>query len=89
MDMGSSSAAMNVDPVCGMNVDPLTAKDHRVHGGDNFYFCSIGCATRFDDDPDRFLAPEATPEGMPSGPIGVSLSKKKPRSSPTEDSSSL
>ena len=89
MDMGSSGAAMNVDPVCGMSVDPLSAEDHRVHGGDNFYFCSIGCAARFDDEPERFLAPEATPEGMASGPIGVSLSKKKPRPSPPEDPSSL
>ena len=27
------------DPVCGMNVNPATAKHVHEHGGKNYYFC--------------------------------------------------
>ncbi|MDB5452905.1 MAG: copper-translocating P-type ATPase [Caulobacteraceae bacterium] len=57
-----------VDPVCGMSVDPATAKHVARHDGEAFYFCSAGCRTRFVDDPDKYLAkaerpPEVAPEG--------------------------
>jgi Cu+-exporting ATPase len=41
------------DPVCGMTVDPATAPAHRGSGADIVYFCSVGCAAAFDDDPSR------------------------------------
>lgn len=42
------------DPVCGMQVDP--AKSISVdHSGEKFYFCSQGCATRFQADPDKYV----------------------------------
>ena len=44
-----------LDPVCGMTVDPHTAK-HRVdHRGHTFYFCSAGCRTKFISDPQKYL----------------------------------
>jgi Cu+-exporting ATPase len=46
------------DPVCGMNVNPDTAKHKTVHKGENFYFCSAGCKTKFEADPQRYLAPK-------------------------------
>jgi len=60
-------AATAVDPVCGMTVDPATAR-HTQHAGHNHYFCSAGCQTKFDADPQRYLAGAektvpATPEG--------------------------
>jgi uncharacterized membrane protein YraQ (UPF0718 family)/YHS domain-containing protein len=36
------------DPICGMSVDPATAAAHRVVGGNDFWFCSTDCATKFD-----------------------------------------
>ena len=44
-----------VDPVCGMTVDPETTAHKASHGGDDFYFCSAGCRTKFVADPDHYL----------------------------------
>ena len=35
------------DPVCGMTVDPATARHRREHRGQTFHFCSGGCAEKF------------------------------------------
>ncbi|GMA80368.1 hypothetical protein GCM10025880_67850 [Methylorubrum aminovorans] len=58
------------DPVCGMSVDPHTAKHRAEHNGHPYYFCSNGCRTKFEADPARYLDPasaaakaEAVPEG--------------------------
>ncbi len=45
------------DPVCGMTVDPHTAKHRADHGGRTYYFCAAGCRTKFEADPTRYLAP--------------------------------
>jgi Cu+-exporting ATPase len=45
------------DPVCGMSIDPDTAAATREHGGNTFYFCSTGCAEKFDADPHRYGHP--------------------------------
>ncbi len=45
---------MERDPVCGMDVDPKTAKHTSVHEGKTFYFCSPGCKKTFDADPHRY-----------------------------------
>ena len=58
------------DPVCGMRVDPHTAR-HRVnHQGRPYYFCSAGCQAKFEADPDQYLARGATrPDLAPDGAI--------------------
>ena len=43
------------DPVCGMNVNPATAKHVHVHGGKNYYFCCAPCAEKFNADPAKYL----------------------------------
>ncbi|MGB3525106.1 MAG: heavy metal translocating P-type ATPase [Flavobacteriales bacterium] len=45
-----------IDPVCGMNVDPATAKHSSEHAGQTYYFCSAGCKTKFEADPEHYLA---------------------------------
>jgi P-type Cu+ transporter len=58
------------DPVCGMDVDPHTAKHRADHNGRTYYFCSAGCRTKFVADPARYLddkAPETPP--VPPGTI--------------------
>jgi YHS domain-containing protein len=42
------------DPVCGMQVGPAKALSVD-HNGEKTYFCSQGCATRFQADPDKYL----------------------------------
>ncbi|QIB34940.1 heavy metal translocating P-type ATPase [Ancylobacter pratisalsi] len=54
------------DPVCGMDVDPHTAKHHAEHGGKTYYFCCNGCRTKFVADPGKYLEPRAA-EPVPEG----------------------
>jgi Cu+-exporting ATPase len=42
------------DPVCGMQVDAARAISVD-HNGEKLYFCSKGCATKFQADPDKYL----------------------------------
>ena len=56
------------DPVCGMPVDPQTAKHRHTHRGRPYYFCSAKCREKFIGDPAHYLNPEAnvapaSPEG--------------------------
>jgi Cu+-exporting ATPase len=48
------------DPVCGMTVVPERAAGKAEHAGKTYYFCSKGCAERFSDDPEKFLAASRT-----------------------------
>ena len=53
------------DPVCGMLVDPATAKHRAAHVGQTYYFCSGRCAERFRADPEGVLA-KAAREAAPA-----------------------
>ncbi len=68
---GAASAATAVkDPVCGMTVDPHSAKHRAEHNGHPFYFCSAGCRTKFLADPERYLNPaEASAAPVPEGTV--------------------
>jgi P-type Cu+ transporter len=58
------------DPVCGMSVDPHTAKHRHTHEGRPYYFCSARCRERFIADPMKYLAPDdAPPAPVPPGAI--------------------
>jgi Cu+-exporting ATPase len=46
------------DPVCGMTVDPHTAKHRHTHKGRPYYFCSARCREKFIADPARYLNPQ-------------------------------
>jgi YHS domain-containing protein len=62
------------DPVCGMNVNPATAKNVHEYGGRKFYFCCAGCAEKFKSDPAGYLNKPAANKsellipGMPAAP---------------------
>jgi len=43
------------DPVCGMNVNPATAKWVSERGGKKTHFCSLGCLEKFEADPAKYL----------------------------------
>lgn len=46
--------AQAIDPVCGMTVDPGTARFSTVHDAETIYFCAAGCQSAFEADPARF-----------------------------------
>ena len=65
----SDGAATVKDPVCGMSVDP-TATAHRAsHDGQDYFFCSAGCRTKFIGDPMRYLTPPVEAEPAVPGAI--------------------
>ncbi len=43
------------DPVCGMPVDTSTASARLNYQGQTLYFCALGCAAAFEEDPQRYL----------------------------------
>src|SRR5580700_10972110 len=51
-----ATSALARDPVCGMSVDPATAKHKAEHAGATYYFCCAGCRGKFVAEPARFLA---------------------------------
>ncbi|MEJ2377690.1 MAG: heavy metal translocating P-type ATPase [Pseudolabrys sp.] len=63
------------DPVCGMKVDPATAKHKAEHAGETYYFCSAGCKNKFTADPEKYLhRHEAPPVSGPTDPVcGMSV----------------
>ena len=55
-----------IDPVCGMTVDPHTAKHRADYRSHTYYFCSAGCREKFVADPQKYLGArqaETVPEG--------------------------
>jgi Cu+-exporting ATPase len=51
------NSGMQRDVVCGMSVDPATAKNRAEHDGKTYYFCGARCREKFLNDPQKFLAP--------------------------------
>jgi Cu+-exporting ATPase len=57
------------DPVCGMSVDPQTAKHRLVYKGQDYFFCSGRCRERFEAEPDKFLQPKPPEPAAAPGTI--------------------
>lgn len=55
------SKAMARDVVCGMSVDPATAKNHAEHRGHTYYFCSARCREKFLAEPEKYLTAKTAP----------------------------
>jgi len=68
----TSPTSTERDPVCGMNVNPATAKHIHEHAGKNYYFCCAGCVQKFKTDPQAYLNKPAASGlvmlGMPMAP---------------------
>ena len=47
--------SQEIDPVCGMTVEPEAATAKREHEGKTYYFCNPGCAKAFDRTPGAFV----------------------------------
>ncbi len=48
------------DPVCGMDVDPVTSTHRAEHDGQTYHFCCAGCQAEFEADPTLYLGPHAS-----------------------------
>ncbi|CCC81112.1 YHS domain-containing protein [Thermoproteus tenax] len=55
--------AEEIDPVCGMRVDPKTSKYKVLYKGKIYYFCSEACKSEFEKNAEFYLA--HGPQGMP------------------------
>ena len=46
-----SPKIQTIDPVCGMTVDPASARGSVELGGKTYHFCSAHCVSKFEQDP--------------------------------------
>jgi len=61
----TSVETQELDPVCGMTVDPSGPHRHSFDGK-TYHFCSARCVSRFQEEPDRFTG--AAPRGREEAP---------------------
>ena len=73
----SNPITLERDPVCGMNLNPASAKYVHEHARKKYYFCCAGCAEKFKAQPQRYLnnpAPASSQLvmlGVPGAPKSV------------------
>jgi Cu+-exporting ATPase len=60
MTVTSAGEAAALDPVCGMKVDPATARHHTRHRDRDHYFCGASCRDKFSAAPEKYLQKSAT-----------------------------
>nr|WP_283807838.1 heavy metal translocating P-type ATPase [Bradyrhizobium mercantei] len=58
-----------MDPVCGMKVNPATAKHRFAYKGEEYLFCSGRCRERFEAEPEKYLKPREAEPPAPAGTI--------------------
>jgi Cu+-exporting ATPase len=69
------------DPICNMTIDPAKAAGTSERNGETFYFCSLGCKTKFD-------AQESQPQPVPKNvtewtcPMHPEIVRDRPGSCP-------
>jgi Cu+-exporting ATPase len=74
------------DPVCGMDVNPATARHQTIHKDSEYFFCSAGCLAKFQANPEQVLS--SPPQPMASrrvslpGPILVMPTPGDPATTP-------
>lgn len=59
------------DPVCGMIVDPETARYRETYGGQEYVFCSDRCRSKFVAEPTTYVDKEIQPSLARSEPNGT------------------
>ena len=53
-DVETAVERVEIDPVCGMKVQPEKAAGSMEHGGKTWYFCGKGCLAKFAADPTMY-----------------------------------
>src|SRR5215470_17513175 len=54
--MQPAEGLSEIDPVCGMKVDPAKSPHRIDYGGRYRHFCSASCRSKFSSDPEKYLA---------------------------------
>src|SRR5579859_3106683 len=70
MTASNPSPSLERDPVCGMSVNPATAKHVYEQAGKNYYFCCASCAEKFRADSAKYLS---QPAGAPPGLVMIGM----------------
>ena len=76
------------DPVCGMTVEPHTAKYQSQHEAKTWYFCSSRCQSKFDENPEQYLGDQqqqeqpTTPGTMYTCPMHPEIRQQGPGDCP-------
>ncbi len=55
--------SMATDPVCGMQVEENKAAAKSEYQGKTYYFCSPGCKTEFEKNPQKYASKGYTEAG--------------------------
>lgn len=50
----SSQSGKDIDPVCGMSVDPGKTKLVTLYSGRSYWFCAEGCRSAFEANPKKY-----------------------------------
>ena len=58
------SSGKTKDPVCGMDVNPATARFKTVYNEKEYFFCCAGCLVKFQANAEKILASPPKPMGM-------------------------
>jgi YHS domain-containing protein len=56
-----TTMAIEIDPVCGMEVDTTTSLLSFDYDGTTYWFCGKGCLLDFQEDPAKYLDPDYSP----------------------------
>jgi Cu+-exporting ATPase len=67
--MAAADADVVRDLVCGMTVDPRTAKHRAEHHGSTYYFCCAGCREKFIAAPEKYLGQPKAKAGKAETPV--------------------
>ncbi len=81
-DVKPPAATSVKDPVCGMTVNPATAKHRTEYAGTQYYFCCAGCLQKFQADPEKYLSRKAPPASSGLVTLGAASPAPKPSPSP-------
>ncbi|MGW8207351.1 MAG: HAD-IC family P-type ATPase, partial [Hyphomicrobiaceae bacterium] len=61
MNKPQAETHFEIDPVCGMKVNPHAGKPTLYYEGHTYHFCSEGCLAKFSADPERYLNEQEEP----------------------------
>jgi Cu+-exporting ATPase len=87
--MNVNLTALERDPVCGMNVNPASAKHVHEHAGKKYYFCCASCVEKFKAHPQEYLdQPVAATSDMVSSKL-VKLGMFPAKASPSPHASKV
>jgi P-type Cu+ transporter len=78
----AKSPAKAKDPVCGMDVDPASARYKSQHNGDEYFFCCAGCQAKFQANPEQILSSPPKPMPRASGLVELTSGPTVPRPQP-------